>query len=431
VYSATPEEVLFSDDMKNEDNEDILDDMLQGVHVEYIPPPGYCGSSRFLNENLVYDAKPFFTMKPVPALTDQGRQIIRDLKLSTSDGRGRNIMTLRLTKKDGKKKEDKEIYKFLRNIHNFPELEGVQIMVDKSDCDIDNSRKIEWSNRSFWITTAKDVPIIIVHDQSSSRSTEWACHDRIFATHDYRTQLTYAIISQAQERPNHYDSKYEGGFQKIRIYGHKKTFELSAKVINYEQYFGCDWFMRKINLRRAERDNLGDDMYEIKNKEGTLHPQYQLPLTKDNAENVLKDLGCFGDVTLSSRVTGKVRNLPIYDTSWFPCTSDNFNECITNHTNILSNGLFKDRTFSNPFQHHRRPTPGIDGREKGYLREWNVFDYNTHIKTQPGWGVVMDNPRLTICYCQDVLGVAIRWHTGRFKEINRLSAYRSMYPSKK
>ena len=430
LYSATPQEVLFSSDITNQDEKDMLDDiLLRGINVEYIPPPGYCGPSRFLNENLVYDAKPFFTMKPIPSLTEQGRQIINDLKKSTLDGKGRNIMTLRLTKKDGRKKEDKEIYLFLKNKHKFPELKDIQILVDKSDCsDIDNSRKIEWSNRSFWTLITKDIPIIIVHDQSSSRSTEWNCHDRIFATHDYRTTLTYSIISQAQERVNHYDTKYESGFQPIYIYGHKKTFELSSKFINYEQYFEHEWSIRKI--KRSVINDVTDNMYEIINKYGEIHSQYNYPLTKKNAENILKDLGCFGDLTLSSRINGKICKLPIFDTYWFPCSSDNFNECIKNHINNVFNGKFKNYSFNNPFSNNRRSSPDINGHEKGYLREWKVFDYDKDIKTQPGWGVVIGKPRLTICYCQNVLGVAIRWNTGNFKEVNRLSAYCSMYPSK-
>lgn len=425
LYSATPEEVLFSSEMRYEEEEDMLDDLLHGTHVEYKPPAGFYGPGHFLRENLVHDAKPFFTMNPVPALTEQGRQIIRELKQSTLSGGGRNIMVLRLTKKDGKKKEGKEIYKFLCNIRNFPELEGVSIWVDKNDCDtVENTRKIDWSCRDYWVTTTKDVPILIVHDMTSSRSTEWACHDRIFATHDYRTSLTFAMLSQAQERPNHFHGKYEGGFQTIKIYGHKKTFQLSAGIINYGQYLECEWIMRKVDARRSAAD-----IYEIKNREGEIHPQFQSQFTKEAAESALRSLGCFGEFSLSSRVSGKIRQIPIFDTRWFPCTSAaSFTNCMTNFT--VENDLFRGRTFLNPFLHDRRPLPeGPNFLEKGYLRGWGVFDYETDIITQPGWGVSVGTPRLTICYREGVLGVAVRWHTGRFKHMNRLSAYRSMYPS--
>ena len=438
LYSATPQEVLFSDEI-NEDDEynAILDDILFAVHVKYIPAPTYCGSRRFLEEGLVHDAKPFFTMDPIPSLTEQGRQIIEGLRNSTSAGRGRNIMILRLTKKDGKRKSDKDIYKFLNNIAGLLEEEhGINIWVDKKSFDLDSNtqeyaRKIEWSKHRFWRTIAKDVPILIVIDQTSSRSTEWLCHDRVYATHDYRTEISYAIISQAQERVNHYETNlnYEGGFQPILVYGHRKTFELSAGLITYQQYLECAWNMRKIDVRRARRENLGNDVYEIKDNAGVLHPQYNLYYTKGVAENILKDLGCFGDVSLSSRVRGNIRNLPVFDTQWFPCNSENFQESITLILRNLENAMFVDRRFDNPFTNAYRPAVGEDGLEKGYLRGWGVFQYD-YVKTQPGCGVLLGSPRLTICYNQGVLGVAIRWHTGTYREQNRLSAYRSMYPER-
>ena len=143
----------------------------------------------------------------------------------------------------------------------------------------------------------------------------------------------------------------------------------------------------------------------------------------------MRSLGCFGEFSLSSRVSGKIRHIPIFDTRWFPCTSAaSFTNCMTNFT--VENDLFRGRTFLNPFLHDRRPLPeGPNFLEKGYLRGWGVFDYETDIITQPGWGVSVGTPRLTICYREGVLGVAVRWHTGRFKHMNRLSAYRSMYPS--
>lgn len=437
LYSATPEEVLFSGDINTEEEDEMLDDMLYGTHLKYIPPPGYCGAARFLNEGLVFDAKPFFTITPVPALTDQGREIIAGLKASTSSGSGRNIVALRLTKKEGRAKSGKEIYKFLQNSHLISELQGVQIWVDKGDCDWGNPRKIEWSSPDYWITTAKDVPILIVMDQTSSRSTEWACHDRMYATHDYRTSLQYAILSQAQERVNHYDSKYIGGFQPIIVYGHKKTFQLSATredgtgYITYEQYYACEWSMRKVDIRRAERDNLGE-VYEIKNKANVLHPLHNVPMPKARAEEVLRDLGCFGDLSLSSRVLGTVRTLPVYDSLWFECTMDTWDAEIATAKATEFGAAFRTHAFDNPFinARNRGHPPGPDNKEFGYLRKWQVLNYETQVKTQPGWGVGPDAPRITVCYNNDVLGVAVRWHTGQFRQMNRLNTYRSMYPSR-
>jgi hypothetical protein len=436
LYSATPQEVLFSKEVSDPDEDEMLDDMLYGVHVEYTPPAAYCGPARFLHEDLVVDAKQFFTTRPAPALTEQGRDIIAQLRASTASGSGRNIMTLRLTKKEGKTKNGKEIYKFLQNSHLIPELQGILIMVDKSDYDGDRrAEKIEWSFRDYWRRQTKDVPIVIVMDQTSSRSTEWACHDRIFATHDYRTACQYAILSQAQERVNHYDSKYAGGFQPIKIYGHKKTFELSAGRITYEQYFACPWVMRKVHVARATRGNLGE-VYEIKDESGRLHPNFQQPLPKAQAEEVLKELGCFADVSLSSRVAGSVRRLPKFDTHWFRCTATTWITDIARQRNVGNFAIQNvhnpfNHTFNNPFNHPGRPPPGPDGKELGYLRTWKVFDYETEVNNRGGGGnVTIGAPRITICYKDNVLGAAVRWHTGEFRDENRLNAYRSMYPSR-
>jgi hypothetical protein len=373
LYSATPQEVLFSNDVKSTEEDEMLDDMLYGTHVEYTPPAGYCGPARFLDEGLVVEAKPFFTLKPVPALTEQGREIIAGLKASTASGSRRNIVALRLTTSSGPGKSGKEIYQFLQNASRIPELQGVKIIVDKGDCDLATALKIEWSDPSFWELMAGDRPLLVVMDQTSSRSTEWACHYRMYATHDYRTALQYAILSQAQERVNHYDIKYAGGFQPIKVYGHKKTFELSAGRISYEQYFACEWNMRKVDIRRATRDNLGE-VYEIKNEAGVLHPVHNLPLPKTRAEEVLRDLGCFGDVSLSSRVEGKVRTLPVYDSRWFQCTVATWDTAIAAIKATAVGAVFRPHRFENPFLNARRPAPGPDGKEFGYLRDWKVFD---------------------------------------------------------
>jgi len=435
LYSATPQEVLFSRDVRSEEEEEMLDDMAYGAHVEYTPPEGYCGPGRYLDAGLVTEAKPFFTLTPVPALTEQGRAIITQWRASmaTASSRRRNIVCLRLSYKDGRTKNDKAIYQFLRHYGSIPELAGIHVWVDKGDCELGHPRKIEWSDRGYWDTTASDVPILIVMDQTSSRSTEWACHDRIFATHDYRTTLQYTVVSQAQERVNHYNSKYVGGFQPIKVYGHKKTFELSAGRISYKDYFRCEWIAKKVDVRRAVRDGLGaEDVFEIKSNDepGLLHPSHPTPLRKAAADAALVELGCRGEVSLSSRVAGSVRSLPVFASHFFPCTSATWSTAIVAATAAVEGGKFRGEVFENPFLHARRPA-AVDGREHGYLRGWNILDYVTDVEPQPGWGVGVFHPRLTICYRAGVLGVALRWNTGVLKESNRLSAFKSMYPGKR
>lgn len=223
MYSATPQEVLFSGKVDPPDY-DLLEEVIErtrGRVVEYNPPASFCGPARFLDENLVTEATPFFTQTAgsPPSLTDQGKEIVAGLRKSIADGSSQNIVVLRLSYSEpGAKrttlKEHKAIYRFLKYWKLMPELDGFNVWVDKGEKDIGSVDaaifKIQWSSDAFWRLISKDVPTMIIIDQTCSRSTELACHDRIYATHDYRHEKTFNTISQAQERTNHYEGKYGG-----------------------------------------------------------------------------------------------------------------------------------------------------------------------------------------------------------------------------
>ena len=59
------------------------------------------------------------------------------------------------------------------------------------------------------------------------------------------------------------------------------------------------------------------------------------------------------------------------------------------------------------------------------MREWRVFDFE-EILQQPGWGV-SDGTRLTICYQNQALGIAVRYDTGEKRSVNSLLTCKSMY----
>ena len=96
LYSATPEEVVFSEEL------DTLDDFMEShPPILYTPPEGYCGPARFLEEGLVYDALPFFTKD---GLSEQAKEIVGDMRESMRTDSSRNILILRLTYSLGGKK---------------------------------------------------------------------------------------------------------------------------------------------------------------------------------------------------------------------------------------------------------------------------------------------------------------------------------------
>lgn len=435
MYSATPQEVLFSGEVPNPDEEELeyqemMDEMIQtGMRVVYTPPATFCGPARFLDAGLVMDATPFFYKDGANSmcLSAQGRQIIADLKASCAEGNGRNILLLRLSYSDDdkNKKDSKAIYQFINGLYAIPELADCAKLVDDDKADSYSGpkcgmlfQKIDWSEKEYWDEKQTTRPIIVVIDQRCSRSTELACHDRLFAIHDYRNKVTFSTSSQADERINHYSDRYGGEFQPIRVYAHKKTFELSARRISYEEYLAPpEWEPKKVDIRRK----LGDDCYNISRLSGNHenHPLYPDILTKVQAKRALQEICCFAKVDLSSRVEGGITRTKEYVAEFKPCDKATFAALKAElDTRFV-------RKFQNPFI--ASETLGLEnGKYKGQLRGWRVLDFANDVETQPGWATE-GGPRLTICYDKGVLGVAVRFATGKMTEKNTLVTCKSIY----
>ena len=423
LYSATPQEVLFSGEI-NEATDVLYDQLIEetrhGVCIEYTPPIGYCGPEKFLSEGLINEAIPFFNKSGDGIrLSVQGSRIIQDIKAAILVNPNRNLIVLRLSSSDGKRKDDKHIYQFLRGINGCVELDGISIIAAKGDTtgqfgEIVRFDNIEWSNRRYWLDLATGRPFILVIDQTASRSTEFVCHDRIFAYHEYRNVVTFTTCSQAQERSNHYAQKY-GGFQPIRIYGHVNTFKLSSGIITYGDYMETEW--RKMKIRQHS-------LYQIKHTiTGLIHPVHSQAMSSINADNVLRELGCLIRVRVSDRVRGRIKNVPEFGCDFIECTQDTFLQLIL----VKLTELNIPHHPQNPFL--ASVAKGlINGQHQGFLREWGVFTFD-HVCTNRGWGMTgpRNTVRITVCYRDRLPGVAIRWKTGRNIEINTMETLRSMY----
>lgn len=431
MFSATPQEVLFSGEIENPDEDDnqyqeMMDEMIHtGERIIYTPPENFCGPNRFLEAGLITEAIPFFYKNGATLrLSEQGRSIMADLRQACASGSGRNILILRLSYSDigsarsGSVKNNKAIHQFLNGIHTLADMEDCLIYADKEEKAMPGVdgillEKIQWSNKMFWEAKRLDKPIIVVIDQTCSRSTELACHDRLFALHDFRNKVTFSTSSQALERVNHYTDRYNG-FQSIRVYGHKKTFELSARRINYETYLNSEWVKKKVR---------GETSFIIRRSIGEHepHPLYPNPMNEEECDRALQEIGCFAEVNVSPRVKGNVSKLRVYGCEFEPCNKDMFPAL--------------KATFEQRFHPHRFMDPFINseaqglenGQYKGQLRGWSVLDFKTQVETQPGWGVTSENPRLTICYKDGVLGIAIRYDTGITVPQDTLTAFKSMY----
>jgi len=439
LYSATPQEVLFSGEVDDISHNAMMEEFIQeGYHVKYDPPTGYCGPVQYLAADLVHEAKPFFYKEAAGfCLSPQGREIVRDLRASMAANPARNIIVLRLSYADSgareERKDNKAIYQFLRNLASFPELADFIVVVDKGDdMGVRNpqisTEKIQWSSPVYWRRQATGIPTLVVIDQTSSRSTEWSCHNRVFATHDFRNQVIYSVISQAQERVNHYDKKYDG-FQPIRVYGHVKTFLLSAGQIDYGTYLKHDWEKKKIDKRKT-----GDAiLYRVKatTAAGSLHPLCpETGMTEDMADRLLQDLGCYADVSVSARVTGRIVEKRTYVSDWQPVTYDTWDSFWQAYKANPVNGV-TDYDARNPFtkaanEMKKRIDRGeVCEKWLGQHRGWKVLDYERDILHSRDMGSTGGN-RIKVCYKGEAVGVAIVRSNGTVS-MNSLRAYKSMY----
>jgi len=440
LYSATPEEVLYSGEVDTEsDINEMMGEILEGHHVCYTPPSGYCGPAKFLAEELVHVALPFFEKTASGyTLSEQGKAIVRDLKSAILVDPKRNILVLRLSYSDGgNKKENKAIHQFIRACGSFPELSGFDIVADAAEgVDIRNPsvirQTVEWSNPTFWRRNMPvEVPTIVVIDQKSSRSTEWVCHDRIFATHDFRNVARFSTISQAVERVNHYKQKY-GGFQPIHVYCHKKSMLLSAGKINYETYCTDLWKARKIDRRTSGPV----DLYNIRDSATDApHPKWPGPVDTKTKDRALQELECYADVSLASRVIGAIKKVPVYDVKFYAVKPEEWGAKVHG---IMSCCVTRS-IFRNPFLESNSGTHRpVDGKYQGYLTgSWSVLDFERDVKNTENWGARAKGadgnymPQRVICYRGNEVGVAVRIDTGERKDENTLKAFRSMYGSLK
>lgn len=524
LYSATPEEVLFSQDItQSEEDEDFIGGIYeQGIRLYYVAPETYCGAKKFLHEGLVENAVPFFKKEDgTYVLSEQGKKIITDAKENlrnsnmqkaeatylyhkyknenniaeaekyfiAKEKKIRNVIVLRLTYKTyrtSQRSNNRSIEEFLNNSHLFPELADVNIIADKTDLSkyTNNNQNIScetvnWSNKSYWDNKSSDKLIVIVHEQTSTRSTEWEFHDRVFATHDYRPTVSYGTIAQAQLRVAHYSSKY-GEFQQIRVYGHLKTFQLAAKEITFSDYLNDDWqkkqvirdywlvddsvkyknnnvwvdavikacnqddtynlsfiqndsLIMKTNVRKSniKKDRENKKFNIINTKTGEIHPEYSEEYNDATAEKILDDLGCNIKTDLSSRVKGKAKIVLKIETLFIKCDENNNVTEIETHiqNNMQLPEDVRDHRFitSSLFDHFIVCEDGQRNYMGTIRANRKIYTYEGMKKERWGFSLFDTGPRLTVCYNGDELGVCLRYTTGEREEVTTLSSYKSMY----
>jgi len=482
LYSASPEECIYSSEFTDDVRYDMMHD---GIVLKYIPPEGYCGAKAFLEAKLVFPALPFIeNVDNQMVLSDQAKEILQDaakevrrmgreinkkkfdieqaeddenydlidqLIRELEQMKQRNIIPIRMTTGDKQGSEIKKlIYEFLKNVYCIPELNPslitdlsekrkymkCHVIADKGSLDKSyegvNMEMVDWSNPAYIESKSKDELIILLHDQTSGRSTEWSFHDRIFATHDYRKSIAYNTVSQAQLRTAHYMQKY-GGFQPIRIYGHVPTFQLAAGLITPSEYMKTEWMMQKVTRSNPPR-------YRV--KPATVGRRFPATLSgaveeyrnADPEKTILEEKvatillihlgGVEGNIHLSQRISGSVREIPNVIIKHFPCGPENVSG--------LVGRIWADELACYIPPRHRFDTKTLF-HEKigemwcGHLRGYHVLNYED-VKENRGWGIQLPKSvvRLTTCYKEGVLGVALRVVSG-IKVVENLESVRTMY----
>jgi hypothetical protein len=475
LYSATPEEVIYASarHAENQQQREFLHEMLVTTQLVYTPPEGYCGSARFLQEGLVVNAMPFFEKKQGGgyAISQQGRQLIEEFNAALQVDPSKNCIVLRLSYCEGGHKiEHKAFHQFINHIDTFTELHGFSVICDKADgLKLKKSTnvtvradRIEWSERSYWDDLAEGPrrKFLFVIDQTSSRSTEWVCHNRIHACHDFRHTVQYAAVSQAQERIVHYWQRYGNTFQRIKVYGHLPTFQLSAGVITHDQYFQNAWEQRKLSSRRQTTDSDNESvassgssnsesneaMYLVRESVSKRrHPDCpETGLNLEESTRLLQDLGCWANTSISSRVAGKPKQVPDYNGYWYAASSETWSSVWEEHCRRHTIVGVTRSNVRNPFanaESHKHE----DGRWRGQHRGWQVLRW---IPSEPeGKGQLFDidrqdqprriddlgstgGERNKVCYNErGELGVLIVRPTGEFVTKNKLVSVNSMYAS--
>jgi hypothetical protein len=518
LYSATPEELIYSSQISKHLSEEDLDDAgstdgvvvgedlasqfsKTGVVKVYTPPEGYCGAAKFLQEGLVHEASPFFIRKPGRRdlgyeLSEQGKQIIHAAKTNLreinrrlrrledekddAEERGasakvigdimqrinqtipRFIVVLRITYNNGETKGEEDTFiesrcnnshKAFHTFHQYwktmPELKDVDVFFDKPDReDLETTeadqKRVRWGDHAYWRKTYRQRVALIVHDQTSTRSTEWGIHDMVFATHDYRKRIIFNTVAQAQLRSAHYAQKY-GSFQPISIYGHLKTFQLCAKMITVAQYIENEWSMRKIPNSEPPRYRVKHVANQPLPKEFGGEDANRAGFCSEEAKRLLEKLGCQTNVgsKMSQRVKGKCGQSPIIKHKFYavpdPTDLDSVQGIIEQVINIdpefaeygLRDKVFQVSAYFNEAKKDKDENGFWTGKWLGTFRKQSRILFYEELCSQR-WGMDGDSAAiyLTECYLDETcgtVGLCLRVNTGQMEEVNNLVTFGSMY----
>lgn len=237
LYSATNEEAINSCFAKHADV------------LTFADPPTFFGADDYLKSSLVNEAVPFWEFtKHGEGFSAQANAALKILQSS-------NNKTFGVLRASGGKKNPHQSpdvfpnvsFSYLKNSAKF--RNDLLSQYNVVPLFIDAGNKFYWGKDlsianscfSWYGCIGKPEKYLLVVNQMCTRSTEVGFHDEIAFWHDYRDTNSklptkaYNTMSQAMLRVNYYTTNYKNPVN-IVVYGHKKTFELAAKVIKPDEY---------------------------------------------------------------------------------------------------------------------------------------------------------------------------------------------------
>ena len=427
LYSATPEEVLFSGECKAISDEFNGLDADETCRLRYKPEEAfYRGPKAFLEAGLVTEAQPIMDgMEGAERLSSQACELFSAQRESMVTNPRRNVTLLRITSKE----KGQTIHDFVAALAagRFPELAGFRIFLDRGDDKFATipagaqALTVPWSGEIWWADVTERMPVLIIYDQTCTRSTELADHTRIFATHDYRTSVTYNTVAQAQQRVNHYVGGKYTEFQRIRVFGNLKTWQFAAEAITYEQYIAPDFDKRKIT-------NPAFDEFEVFNiASGAV---VQSHMTKVEAEDFLDKFNIH--TRLSARMGGKVVKERVleYD-DFYPCPNgtatefDKVKDLVAKRYARRRGVPEGDFQMQDPFRIARQNKRFINGEYHGVHGNHGAqrWDFEVaRLKSDPYPTETNKRPRRVICYKDGVLGLLVSYPTDKYKKTDTVKA---------
>lgn len=427
LYSATPEEVLFSGECKAISDEFNGLDADETCKLRYKPEEAfYRGPKAFLEAGLVTEAQPIMDgAEGAERLSTQAVALFSAQREAMVTNPRRNVTLLRITSNE----KGRTIRDFVAALAagRFPELAGFRIFLDRGDDKFSTipagaqALTVPWSGEIWWADITERMPVLIIYVQTCARSTELADHTRIFATHDYRTKVTYNTVAQAQQRVNHYVGGKYAEFQRIRVFGNIKTWQFAAEAITYEQFIAPDFDKRKIRNPTYEE-------FEVFNiASGAVVRSHQ---TKAEADEFLNKHNIHTRV--SSRVDGKVvKERVLEHDDFYPCP----NGTVTEFDRVKKLVAVKyarmrgvpegDFQMQDPFRIARQNDRFANGEYYGVhgkhgTQKWTYDEARS--KSDPYPTETSKRPRRVICYKEGVLGLLVSYPLDETKKTDTVKA---------